>query len=236
MKNLSIFFFFLPLLAYSQWTDTGTNIYTNDAVLIGSSTNGILGSELYIYKSTNPNFGIKTSGGGVLELGVASCSSCFSTVAVNNDAVLRSVNGNLILAANTSGDNIYFTTKSGSSDSKRMEILNDGKIKIGNVTTPGNYKLYVEDGILAERVKVAVEGSSYWADYVFKDDYKLMPLKELENYIKKNNHLPNIPTTEEVLDKGIDLGKMDAKLLMKIEELTLYIIELQNRITQLENK
>lgn len=234
MKKLSFLFFIIPILSYSQWTDLGSSLYTNDAVLVGSAINGISGSELYLYENSNPNFGIKNSGGGVIEFGVSSCSACFSTIASSNDAVIRSVNGNLILGANTSGDNIYFTTRSGSSDVKRMEILNSGKIKFGNVATPGNYKLYVEDGILSEKVRVAVEGSSFWADFVFDNDYKLMSIEDLDKFIEKNNHLPIIPTTEEVMESGIDLGEMDAKLLMKIEELTLYIIDLQKQINLLK--
>ena len=113
----------------------------------------------------------------------------------------------------------------------RMKIQNDGKVIIGNsatMTSPGTYKLYVETGILTEKVKIALKAGSDWADFVFNNDYKLMSLQELELYIKKNKHLPGIPTTNQVLNEGVDLGKMTAKLLEKIEELTLYVIQLNN--------
>lgn len=119
---------------------------------------------------------------------------------------------------------------------------NGGKVLIGNASTPGNYKLYVEQGIMAERVKVALKSTSYWADYVFAPDYKLMPLEDVEKFVSVNQHLPNVPSAEEVVKEGIDIAAMDAKLLEKIEELTLYLIELKKenealkaRIEKLEN-
>jgi hypothetical protein len=109
----------------------------------------------------------------------------------------------------------------------------NGNVLIGDpatVTLPAGYKLYVQSGILTEKVKVAVVGTSNWADYVFAKEYKLKSIKEVESFIKANKHLPNIPSAEEVVKEGIDLATMDAKLLSKIEELTLYIIEQQKMI------
>jgi hypothetical protein len=104
-----------------------------------------------------------------------------------------------------------------------------GYVKIGAVTTPNpaGYKLYVDQGILTEKVKIAVAGSANWADYVFAKDYKLMPLSEVEQFVKINKHLPNVLSAAEMVKEGNDLGKTDAKLLEKIEELTLYMIELK---------
>jgi len=109
------------------------------------------------------------------------------------------------------------------------------KLIIGSVSTPGNYSIYAERGILTEKVRVALKNSSDWADYVFKENYKLMPLKELEAYINANQHLPNMPAAEQVKQEGIDLAEMNIKLLEKIEELTLYIIQLEKRTIELEN-
>lgn len=110
-----------------------------------------------------------------------------------------------------------------------------GKVQIGDVSTPGSYKLYVQDGILAERFKCALKSdNTNWSDYVFDKNYKLMSLNKLEEYVKKHHHLPNIPSAEEVYRDGIDLGDMDAKLLEKIEELTLYIIDLQDQVQKLK--
>jgi hypothetical protein len=111
------------------------------------------------------------------------------------------------------------------------------KVTIGSVSsTPGNYNLYVANGILTEMVKVAVQTSSSWSDYVFNKDYKLLSLGEVETYIKKNKHLPDVPSAEEVVKEGIDVATMDAKLLQKIEELTLYMIEMKKENERLLTK
>lgn len=123
-----------------------------------------------------------------------------------------------------------------------MFITGDGRVGMGidNLTDPDDmpagYRLYVKDGILAERVKVALSTSNDWADYVFGDDYELMPLAEVAKFVEKEHHLPNVPSAEEVVEKGIDVAKMDALLLEKIEELTLYIIDQNKRIGDLEDQ
>jgi len=93
-------------------------------------------------------------------------------------------------------------------------------------TNPGIFKLAVEGKVGAHEVQVRTAGSG-WADYVFFDDYKLRPLAEVEKYVKQNHHLPEVPSAEEVEKNGHNLGQMDAILLKKIEELTLYMIELK---------
>jgi hypothetical protein len=111
-----------------------------------------------------------------------------------------------------------------------------GSLKVGNVNTPVGYKLYVEQGILTEKVKVAVASSPAWADYVFASDYKLKPLSEVEKFIDENNHLPNIPSADELVKEGLDLGKMQALQMEKIEELTLYLIEMKKEIEVLKTQ
>jgi hypothetical protein len=120
----------------------------------------------------------------------------------------------------------------------------EGRVRIGDVQTQfDGYKLYVEQGILTEKVKVAVKDSKDWYDNVFAPDYQLLSLQKLEKFIQENKHLPDVPTTEEVMTNGLDLGKMNATLLKKVEELTLYIIEMKKdsedmkaRLKELESK
>ncbi|HRC79642.1 MAG TPA: hypothetical protein PLK25_08050 [Bacteroidales bacterium] len=69
-----------------------------------------------------------------------------------------------------------------------------------------------------------------------RPNYNLMPLKELEQYIKQNKHLPNVPTQDEISKDGMDVYEMNAVLLKKVEELTLYVIEQQKQIVELENE
>lgn len=111
----------------------------------------------------------------------------------------------------------------------------EGNVIIGDgLSTPDGYKLYVADGILTEEVKVAIKTTTDWSDYVFESDYSLTELRELDKYIKEHKKLPGA-SAQEVVNDGIRLGEMNALLLKKIEELTLYIIEQDKRITTLES-
>jgi hypothetical protein len=106
----------------------------------------------------------------------------------------------------------------------------------GIASTPKGYKLYVAEGILTEKVKVAIQNTDDWSDKVFADSYQLRTLSEVETFINKNKHLPDVPSATEVVEKGVDVGKMDALLLQKIEELTLYMIELKKSNEQLRKE
>jgi hypothetical protein len=115
-----------------------------------------------------------------------------------------------------------------------------GRIVVSNVTTPvaikPGYTMFVEQGILAEHVRIAVKGTVNWSDYVFADGYSLKTLPEVEAYIHKNKHLPGIPSAEEMVEIGNDLGATDAKLLEKIEELTLYMIDMNKNMIEMNKK
>ena len=124
----------------------------------------------------------------------------------------------------------------GADKQNHMIFHPNGQIVVGTGITsmPSGYRLFVEDGILTEKLKVAVKNTSDWSDYVFADEYKLMPLEQVEKFVNENKHLPNVPSAVEVVESGIDVAKMDAKLLEKIEELTLYIIQQQKEINELK--
>ncbi|SEW01838.1 hypothetical protein [Chitinophaga arvensicola] len=117
----------------------------------------------------------------------------------------------------------------GTSYNVRMSILNSGNVGIG--TTNPQSKLAVAGTITAQRVKVTQTG---WADYVFHNDYPLPPLSSVEKYVTTHQHLEGIPSAAEVEKEGIDVGEMNKKLLAKIEELTLYLIGQDKKITALE--
>jgi hypothetical protein len=107
--------------------------------------------------------------------------------------------------------------------------------KRGDAAAAG-YNLLVKGGILTEKVKVALVSTTDWADYVFEPSYKLMSLNEVESFIKVNKHLPNVPSAEQMALNGLDVAATDKMLMEKIEELTLYIIKLNNRVIELESK
>ncbi|PYF74206.1 hypothetical protein [Pedobacter nutrimenti] len=106
------------------------------------------------------------------------------------------------------------------------EITSAGNFGIG-ITNPTE-KLAVNGNIRAKEVKVE---NTNWPDYVFAKDYVLPSLKETEKHIQEKGHLPGIPSAQEVKSSGVDLGEMNAKLLKKIEELTLYLIEKEKKDT-----
>jgi len=109
-----------------------------------------------------------------------------------------------------------------------------GSKTFGNCSSCLGYNLLVKGGIKTEKVKVEIAAENGWADYVFAKDYKLMPLKEVESYISANGHLPEVPSTEEAIQNGIELKEMNILLLKKVEELTLHLIEQNKRIEELE--
>ncbi|WP_442845067.1 hypothetical protein [Leeuwenhoekiella sp. H156] len=135
--------------------------------------------------------------------------------------------GNYISSRNASMnayENLGFKTASGL---PQLLIKTNGAVGIGTDNT-GNHKLAVEGSIGAREVKVQVSG---WSDFVFENDYNLLSLAEVEAFINQNGHLKDIPSAVEVEANGIFLGEMDAKLIQKIEELTLYILR-QNKETK----
>lgn len=107
-----------------------------------------------------------------------------------------------------------------------MSIVN-GSVGIGT-TTPSS-KLAVNGNIKAKEIKVEIAN---WPDYVFTNSYKLPTLRDTEKYINEKGHLPGIPSAGEVEKNGVELGDMNKKLLQKIEELTLYLIEVNKKAEQ----
>ena len=113
---------------------------------------------------------------------------------------------------------------------ERVRIDENGSVGIGTMSPQA--KLAVNGDILCKKVTVTLNG---WADYVFNASYRLRPLSEVEQYIRQHHHLPEVVAAEEVEKNGVDIGGNQAALLKKIEELTLYAIEQEKQIKQLES-
>lgn len=110
-----------------------------------------------------------------------------------------------------------------------------GNVGIGAINKTTTYKLLVEGMIGARKIKVT---QAAWSDYVFNKDYKLPTLQEVEAYVQANHHLPDVPSADSVTTHGLDLGEMNNILLKKLEEQTLYLIELNKKVNavQAENE
>ncbi len=139
--------------------------------------------------------------------------------------------GRLVLKKDGGGDQFeWYPQNTGlylynrTSGDHNMHIRNDGNIVI--------YKeLWVKEDIWIQGFK-----PTHWGDFVFESDYNLMPLTELQTYIAENKHLPEVPSAEKIGENGFKLAEMDALQMLKIEELTLYILQLQEQITEMQTE
>lgn len=109
-----------------------------------------------------------------------------------------------------------------------------GKVGIGtgNDNLNGNYLLYVNGKMLSEEHTVKLKAD--WPDYVFEEEYEMLSIEDLEQFIRTNKHLPDVPTAAYIAEHGVELGSTQAALLKQIEELTLRLIEMEKRLKQLE--
>ena len=107
----------------------------------------------------------------------------------------------------------------------------NGNVAIGTNSVPDGYKMAVNGKIKSKGVIV---DPSNWADYVFEEDYDLKSIEEVDDFIQSNGHLPDVPSAQEVEETGVNVSEMQSTLLRKVEELTLYIIELHNEIETLK--
>lgn len=123
-----------------------------------------------------------------------------------------------------SANKMYLGSYNGSTKNKAITIVrSNGCVGIGTTSPSSSYKLSVNGKIRAKEIVV----ETGWADYVFEQDYNLRSLNEVESFIAKNGHLPDVPSAKDVEKNGVTVGEMEATLLRKIEELTLYMIEMK---------
>jgi hypothetical protein len=129
------------------------------------------------------------------------------------------------------GNLTFYTANGAAGYAERVRITEAGNVGIG--TSNPQYLLSVRGTIGTQELVVTNTG---WSDYVFRPDYPLRTLGETKAYIQDHHHLPEIPSEAEVKEKGVNVGEMQSKLLAKIEELTLHMIQAEERSSRLEQQ
>ncbi len=182
------------------------SIYPAGEVVIGSNSTGAFNNSKLTVSTLNNSYGITHigEGGNVIGTFIGGTSAGIGTYSNTNMRIFSNNFSAIFIAAAT------------------------GNVGIG--TDNPTYKLSVNGNIRSKEVVV----ESGWADYVFERSYTLRPIEELELFIRENKHLPNIPSAKEIEQSGLHLGELQKKMMEKIEELTLYIIQQQKEIEALK--
>lgn len=194
------------------------------------------GADDYFMRATGRDveFGGNVSFGGLSGLGDFTLNSPTSLYfAIDNDNNSGGAENNAIVFGRNS------ESGTGANFDELLVINEDGNVGIGNgtdqVTVPAGYRFSVDGKIVVEEIKV--ELSTAWPDYVFSPTYELMPIQALKSYIRERKHLPNVPSAQEIKDNGgMELGDMNKKLMEKVEELTLYLIDEHDRINSIQKE
>jgi hypothetical protein len=154
----------------------------------------------------------------------------------SNSTFLSNGNGNTALISSndvTIWNGGKFTVQNNGFETRFLS----SKVVIGNNSMndwqDNTAKLQVDGKAVFREAVVRPDG---WSDFVFDENYKLKPLEEVKAFIMENKHLPDVPSETEVKEQGVNIGNMDAILLQKIEELTLYVLQLEDEINKLKTK
>jgi hypothetical protein len=225
MKTIKILLIAMLFIgAYSasaQWTDGGVYQTTTDNVGIGSAT--APATLLHVSKSgPEPTITIQNAGG----TGGASYSMIDN---LSSGSWKFKVTGTGGFKIRDIASSLDVLTIEKNAKANAIYIKAGGNVGIGTINPQST--LAVNGKITCKEVEVTLTG---WPDYVFGKEYKLSPLSEVENYIKVNGHLPGISSAKEIEQNGLSLGEMNKQLMQKVEELTLYVIQLQKEVNSLK--
>jgi hypothetical protein len=244
MKKLSIYLLLCSsFAAKAQWTgpssgilSTSNNVLISNTPLFGTQGSPPPPGLFEIRSLSTPNVTVFSATHDNVTIG--------KPFSLNNSSLnMRRANGNLSLQVMPLG-NLTLNTDGFTTANRGFFINSDGrnffKVTEKEITfRDANQDLFKvgDNGFLYTR-KVVVTLSNPFPDYVFSNTYKLKPLQEVEAFIKKNKHLPNLPSAQQISDNNnqLELGEMQLKLLEKIEELTLYVIQQQKEIEALKQQ
>ena len=225
--------------------NTGIGITPSDSRLHVNSKSGQAPLNVHVDGSTK----FKVHSNGSISVGAATTGPANGMYVNGNISVGTTSSSSRLQVNSTSGQAAFIAQVNGSN---KLMVNSNGSVSVGSATTgPANgmyvsgsigigttnvndYKLAIAGKMIAEEVVVKLQAN--WPDYVFEEDYNLKQLDEVKDYIKEYKHLPNIPTATEIAEKGISLGTINTILVEKIEELTLYLIEHQQVISELKEK
>jgi hypothetical protein len=191
------------------------------------------GTKLHI--STGSDVGLTDALSGYMMIGSQAGSNI---IADNNEIQARNNGASSTLYLQNGGGNVYIGDQANFTGSHRLGVDGNavitGALRIGSTVTPSGYKLAVDGRVICTEVLVRLVAN--WPDYVFNNQHQLRNLDELESFIEKNKHLPGIPSAAEIEKSGVSLGEMQRLQMEKIEELTLYILQLKKEITQMKQQ
>ena len=224
----------------AQGLQLGNTGYNLNDVEIWNFENGYFrigtGNAERLRITSNGNVGIGISNPTNYKVAIHGTNSAYSSIKITNDGnsaqglQLGNTGYNLNDVEVWNFENGYF--RIGTGNAERLRVAANGNIGIGTTNT-SNHKLEVNGSIKGTTLHTSTQS---WSDFVFEKDYDLRTLEEVEQHINEKGHLPEIPSEAEITKNGINLGEMDAKLLQKIEELTLYMIDMNKRVNQLEQE
>jgi hypothetical protein len=228
--------FFSCLLADSAKSQLTYSTTTPVSIGIGAE-NPKNKFEIWNTLTAKGNTGLDFSFGNINGTSFIHNDSKFSIWRTNKNPVMISPNGANTLVIHQTG-----VTIGNSAINPAFSLNVSGNVHVADKLFIGTtdfskttgYKLAVNGAGLFN--KVMIKNYAVWPDYVFEKNYNLLTLPSLEAYIKKNKHLPNIPSKNDLENKPLDIGNLISLQLQKIEELTLYIIELEKRIKKLERQ
>lgn len=207
----------IGMSAFAQWN------YDNQNMLYSSSKAVTVGNATMLGQYT-----------GVDDKALEVYSPTFTTLLLQTGTnklwLINSQYGNYLSLPNNKP---FDMTMSGVS-APALRVQTNGSVAIGTSVSPTDYKLAVGGKIIAEELKVQLQAS--WPDYVFSDNYRLPTLDQVEKQIKEKKHLANMPSAEQVDQEGFNVGELTRLQQEKIEELTLYIIELNKKLKEQDER